>query len=227
MAGRRPFDPLRLLYPPKCPFCGKLLTGDEEEICAVCRRQLPFTTGSGGRTRGRFFTLCVSPLLYTGRAREALLRFKFGRRRSYAVCFGRLIAARVRQELADRYDILTWVPVSLGRLYRRGYSQSRLLALEAAEALDCEAAALLRKRRSTPAQSGLRGIAARNANVSGAFAAVHPERFAGRRVLLIDDVVTTGATLAECARVLLTAGAESVVCATLCRRPSHTETETK
>ena len=109
--------------------------------------------------------------------------------------------------------------MSFLRLRKRGYSQSRLLAEECARLLGAETAPLLRKRRYRPPQSRKTGEAARAANVSGAFSAVHPERFAGKRVLLIDDVVTTGATLSECARVLLTAGAEEVVCATLCCRP--------
>jgi len=109
--------------------------------------------------------------------------------------------------------------VSFLRLRHRGYSQSRILAEKTARLLGAETAALLRKRRYRPPQSRLTGEAARTANVSGAFAAIHPERFLGKRILLIDDVVTTGATLSECARVLLTEGASGVVCATLCCRP--------
>ena len=209
----------KLLYPPKCPFCGQLLGEGETLICSTCRRDLPYATPAGGRTRGRFFNICVSPLYYTGKAREALLRFKFGSRMGSAAAFAGLMARRVEEELTGKYDLLTWVPVSFLRLRKRGYSQSRLLAEECARLLGAETAPLLRKRRYRPPQSRKTGEAARAANVSGAFSAVHPERFAGKRVLLIDDVVTTGATLSECARVLLTAGAEEVVCATLCCRP--------
>ena len=212
-------NPARLLYPAKCPFCQKLLQKDETLICGTCRKTLPFTTAAGGRTTGRFFTLCVSPLYYTGKAREALLRFKFGRRTGSADALSSLLAERIAGELQGKYDLITWVPVSLLRLRRRGYSQSRLLAEKTARLLGEASAPLLRKRRYRPPQSGIVGEAARIANVSGAFAALHPERFAGKRVLLIDDVVTTGATLSECARVLLTAGAERVYCATLCCKP--------
>ena len=66
-----------------------------------------------------------------------------------------------------------------------------------------------------PAQSGLEGEAARRANVLGAYSAVNVEQFRGKTVLLVDDVVTTGATLSECAKTLLLAGAKEVVCATL------------
>ena len=212
----------RLLYPPKCPFCQRLLGEGEELICAACRKDLPYATPAGGRTPGRFYSRCVSPLYYTGKARRALLRFKFGSRMGSAAAFGSLIARRVGEELTGEYDLITWVPLSLLRLRRRGYSQSRLLAAETARRLGAETAPTLRKRSYRPPQSRKTGEAARIANVSGAFAPVHPERFIGKRILLIDDVVTTGATLSECARVLLEAGAENVVCATLCCRPHRT-----
>ena len=215
-------SPLRLLYPPKCPFCQGLLKKGETLICDDCLAHLPRTSQAGGRTKGRFFSLCVSPLYYRGRAREALLRFKFGGRFASAPAFACLMADRVNLDLGDRYDLITWVPVSFLRLRRRGYSQTRLLAEELEKLLDREACRCLRKRRYRPPQSRKEGEAARIANVSGAFASVHPERFTGKRVLLIDDVVTTGATLAECARVLLTDGAAEVVCATLCCKPHST-----
>ena len=75
----------------------------------------------------------------------------------------------------------------------------------------------MKKRRHTPPQASISGRAARKANVSGAFRAVDKERISGRSILLIDDVITTGATLAECTRVLLMAGAKEVSCATLCK----------
>jgi predicted amidophosphoribosyltransferase len=109
------------------------------------------------------------------------------------------------------------VPLSLLRLRKRGYSQSRLLAQAVAKELGLPLERLLRKRTHRPAQSGLRDAAARRANVSGAFAPCRGAEIEGKTVLLIDDVITSGATLSECSRVLLTAGAERVLCATLCK----------
>ncbi len=215
-------SPLRLLYPPKCPFCEGLLEKGEEFICDDCRMSLPRTTAAGGRTMGRFFSICVSPLYYRGKAREALLRFKFGGRFASAPVFAGLMADRVRLDLDGRYDLITWVPVSLLRLHRRGYSQTRLLAEELAKLLEGETCRCLWKRRYRKPQSRREGESARIANVSGAFGPFHPERFAGKRILIVDDVVTTGATLSECARVLLTAGAAEVVCVTLCCKPHST-----
>ena len=106
---------------------------------------------------------------------------------------------------------MTWVPVSKKRLRQRGYDQARLLAESACRRWDTKPVALLRKVADNPAQSGLTEAAARRANVLGVYEAL-PEA-AGKRVLLIDDICTTGATLTECVRVLKDGGAESVACA--------------
>ena len=211
-----------LLFPRKCPFCRNLLQEGEVLLCGECRRTLPWT-GNVSRSRGSFFSVCISPLYYDGRARDALLRFKFSGKRSYAACFGRLTADCVKAELDERIDAVTYVPLSLLRLRQRGYSQTRLLAEAMSRELDIPCIRLLRKRRHTRKQSSLHGEAARKANVSGAFAARNGADIAGKTILLVDDVRTTGATLAECSRILLMAGAEKVVCATLCRAQSRNQ----
>lgn len=91
--------------------------------------------------------------------------------------------------------------------------QARLLAESACRLWETKPLPLLRKTVHNPAQSGLKEAAARRANVLGVYEAVDPERISGHRILLVDDICTTGATLAECARVLREAGAADVVCA--------------
>ena len=204
-----------LLYPRKCPFC-QALTGEDAFLCAECRRDLPWT-GSAGKSGGSFFSLCWSPLWYADKARKALLRFKFSRRTAYARSFGHLMALQLREKLMTLPEVVTYVPLDLLRLWRRGYSQSRLLAEAVAGELGLPMQRLLRKRRHRPAQSRLRDPAARRANVSGAFSILRGADPEGKSILLIDDVITSGATLSECSRVLLTAGAERVLCATLCK----------
>ena len=83
---------------------------------------------------------------------------------------------------------------------------------------------LLRKIRNAPPQSGISGDAARRANVLGAYRVTDPDALRDKRILLLDDVITTGATASECARVLLTAGAKSVNCAAVARRHEITKT---
>ncbi len=210
---------LDLLYPRKCPFCARLLPEEEPgDICPACRRDLPWTRG-GGKTKGSFFSLCVSPLTYAGKAREALLRFKFRGRRAYARCFGRLMADCVRENVPWELHTVSYVPLHWLRFRKRGYSQSRLLAGAVAAELGLPCVPLLRKTRAVRPLSGMGAGDRRRTAVSGAFAFRPSEEgaAAGKNVLLTDDVVTSGATLSECSRVLLTAGAERVVCVTLCR----------
>lgn len=205
---------LDLLFPPKCPFCGKLLDKGEL-LCPACQRELPWLSGAAGEARVELTAGCVSALRYQDAVREAVHRYKFGGGRGRCRGFGALVAQCVRDHgLAA--DVISWPSLSARRLRRRGYDQAQLLARQAGKALGLPVVRTLRKAHR-PAQSGLEDAAARRANLLGAYSAVHPERFAGKRVLLIDDVLTTGATLSECAKTLRLAGAAEVVCATLAR----------
>ena len=206
---------LDLLYPPKCPFCEKL-TDRSGEICPDCLRLLPFTTHAGAAQKGEFFDICLSPLYYEGRARDALLRFKFGGRSARSTVFARLMAETVRDHLSGAVDAVTWVPVSRRRKNRRGYDQAELLARELAKILNLPCIPTLRKIRRNAVQSSIPEPARRRANVSGAYRTVGD--VSGKRLLLTDDVITTGATLSECARMLLMAGAEEVDCTTFVRK---------
>lgn len=208
---------LDLLFPPRCAFCGKVLAAREEGYCSHCQNTLPWLVEEAAEQTGEFYTLCVSPLRYKDDVRKSIHRYKFKGVNSYARTYGRLVAQCVTDHLAGRYDLISWTPLSEKRRRERGYDQAFLLAQAAAAELGDVAAETLRKRRDTEAQSGLEHDESRRANVLGAYECVDRELVAGKRVLLIDDVVTTGSTLNECARVLLTAGASEVVCATLAR----------
>ncbi len=206
---------LDLLFPPRCVFCGDILTGGAEEVCPKCRKEARFLQGKERHGKGEFFDDCVSVLKYRGCVRRGLLDFKFRRRQSYRHTYGRWMAELAREEYEGELDVVTWVPLSRRSLRKRRYDQCRLLAETVAARLGLPVERLLRKVRETEVQSGLREDAERRANVLGAYAAAG--NVAGRRILLVDDVVTSGATLAECARALLTAGAEAVLCVTLCK----------
>ncbi len=203
---------LDLLFPPRCVFCHGLLRKGEAEICASCVGSLPRTRG-GAPKKGDFFSVCVAPLYYEKNVRESLLRYKFHGADAYAKTYGRLLADCIREELAEPYDLISWVPLSRKRLRERGYDQAKLLALAAAGTLGEQAICTLEKTRDVQKQSTLNSPEKRRANVSGVYRVPDPERIAGKRILLIDDIVTTGATLSECARTLLEAGAARVLCA--------------
>ena len=202
---------LDLLFPPKCPFCQSLLEDDETLLCARCQRELPWTQGKNGECSGEFFETCVAPLRYRDRVRESIHRYKFSGVRSYASSYAVLMGQCVCDRLDEPFDCVSWVPLSRKRLRQRGYDQARLLAQGLARELQLPVCRLLDKVRDTPAQSGLKEDSARRANVLGAYLLCPEAEVKGKRILLVDDVVTTGATLAECARVLRTAGAEQVV----------------
>lgn len=206
-----------VLFPPRCVFCRKISKTDGPSICPDCRASLPFLTGTAAETKGDFFDVCFSPLRYEGSVRSAVHRFKFKNAVGYADCFGSLLADCIRENLAGQYDIISWVPLSETRRKKRGYDQAFLLAQAAALSLDDIAVELLVRHTDAAAQSSLTDRSERLANVMGVYAAPDPELVADRRILLIDDVVTTGATLSECARTLLTAGARSVVCCALAK----------
>ena len=208
---------LDLLFPPKCVFCGKVLDTGETGLCRRCQRELPWLTGGEAELTGEFFSLCAAPLRYQDKVRDSIRRYKFMGRRGYYKVYGRLVAQCVHDHLAGKYDLITWVPLSEKRKKERGYDQAFLLASAAALELGDVAVETLRKARNTDPQSGLEEESARRANVLGAYTVVDPELVAGKRVLLIDDVVTTGSTFSECARTLRTVGAADVVCAALAR----------
>ncbi len=208
---------LDLFFPPRCPFCRKLLAKGEAGLCAACQKDLPWLTGAEAEQKGEFYRVCVSPLRYQGEVRTSIHRYKFEGARGYAGLYGTLVAQCVNDHLAGEYDLITWVPLSARRLRKRGYDQARLLAMAAGKSLGLEGVPTLRKKHEIPAQSGLKGAASRRANVLGVYQALDPAALAGKRILLVDDVLTTGATLGECARTLRTAGAERVVCVTLAR----------
>ncbi|MPM11723.1 hypothetical protein SDC9_58073 [bioreactor metagenome] len=208
---------LDLLFPPRCIFCRKLLQSGEQGYCARCGETLPRTRGKEAEQTGEFFSLCVSPLWYQDKVRDSFHRFKFSGRTGYAKVYGHFMAECVRGHLAGRYDLITWVPLSGRSLKKRGYDQAMLLAMTAALELEDVAVETLVKVRSTNTQSRLTEDSARKANVLGAYRVTDAELVSGHRILLIDDIVTTGSTISECARMLLTAGAEEVLCATLAR----------
>jgi len=206
---------LDLLYPRRCAFCHRLIEG-EETVCARCRRELPYTAGAGREQKFPFVSRCVSPLYYEGDVRRSLLRYKFRGLTGYAEIYGEFLSKCI-DETEISCDIITWVPLSARRLRRRGYDQAGLLAAELSRRRAILCRPLLRKLRDNPAQSGTGSPEKRRANVAGVYETVDAAQLQGLRVLLVDDIVTTGATLSECARMLKSAGAAQVFAATVAR----------
>lgn len=199
------------LMPRRCPFCGAV--AGKELLCDKCSKTLPFRGEHAVEEKP--FARCAAPLYYEEPVRKAILDYKFKRKMGAVSCFGMLMAQCAAEHFDGEFDAITWVPVSKKRLKKRGFDQARYLTASICVDWHTEPLETLRKVVDNPAQSGIDSPEERRANVLGVYEAVEPERFAGKRLLLIDDIRTTGATLGECVRVLKEAGAKDVLCLTL------------
>ncbi len=182
--------------PPRCPVCWQ--PQRQGDACGRCREERPAFQGAR------------SLYLYQGVAREAVHALKYNYLSALAQPMAQLMARYVEEEAIEA-DLLVAVPLYARRQRLRGYNQSFLLAREVSRRLNLPlAAAALVRRNDTPPQARASEADARRRNVAGAFDC-RPGAVAGRRVLLVDDVTTTGATLDACARALLAKGGASSV----------------
>ncbi len=201
---------LDLLFPPRCIFCGKLLRDEEEVCCEKCHKELPYYKVAERKLS--FIEDVASVFYYRDNVRESIHRFKFGGRAFYAEHYSRWMAEAVREKIKEPFEIISWVPCSPWRKWNRGYDQAQKLAEALSKELGVPCVKTLRKVRNNRRQSGLKGEAARRANVMGAYRTVRKPEVGMERVLLVDDVLTTGATIEECAKTLLLGGFFGISC---------------
>ncbi len=223
---------LDLLYPPRCEACGLLR---REPICEECRAAIelvrppvcevcgePFDPRARGaptcarcrRGGQRPFSVARSAAYYEGPLAKAIRRFKYEGQLVVGKPLGAIMVEGLAGEAAEglkpeTVDVVCAVPRHASRLGGRGFNQSEVLAEAVAGAIGKPLKALLERTRPTLPQVDL-PAASRAGNVRGAFAARLTEVIEGQRVLLIDDLFTTGATMRECARVLRRSGAGEV-----------------
>ncbi len=232
--GRAALDSL---LPPRCLACGTVVQ-ESGQLCAACWPRLaflapphcaccglPFAYDPGpaalcGACSGRppAYARARAVLRYDEASRDLILAFKHADRTDAAPAFARWLQRAGAELLAD-CDLILPVPLHPRRLFRRRYNQAALLALALGRLAGKPVAVdLLRRRRNTPPQ-GHRSRAERQRNVAGAFALAPgaAERLQGRRLLLLDDVMTTGATLEAAARTLQGGGAAAVDALALAR----------
>ena len=151
---------------------------------------------------------------YEGTLRQLIHLFKYAGVRPLARTFGRFLTRALPRENA--FDVIVPMPLHWFKQWQRGFNQSELLAAEIARKWNVPVRKLVRRQKTTAPQAGLTN-AKRRANVRGAFRFTGGRRLEGLRVLLVDDVVTTGATASACARVLKRAGAAHVSLLALAR----------
>ncbi len=204
-----------------CPHCLETLTFlDEVPTCRICGCQLdgpePFCLTC--QTHQHYFTRAVSCFPYKGGVRHAVLQYKFGGRRDYCRTFSHLLTYRVLPFHKEfPFDCVVCAPMTKAALAERGYHQTALMASRVADALQIPFLAdALVKTKETKKQSTLSGYSERFKNVEKAFALSLPKSmFAGKNILLIDDVLTTGATADALAKIQDAAGAKRIFVATL------------
>lgn len=198
---------MHLVEEPRCERCGKAVGkySTSERRCMACRRHPPA------------FDQATAPLQYEDVVRTLVLKLKFCRASVIVNCF--------RGPLADHLAIMPWmadidliqpVPMHWWKRVRRGYNQAELLAESVSRSFDIPLTRALRRVRHTRPQSRL-SRRSRLQNLAGALKVTPPGAVEGKTILLVDDILTTGATCSECARVLKESGAAAVYALTLAR----------
>lgn len=218
---------LDVVVPRFCCVCGRRLAIGEEELCARCNMELPRTgfaqsPADNELARGYWGIVAVehcAALFYYyahAEATQAVLRFKYADHPETAVFFGRMMAREFGESgFFDDVDVIVPVPLDKTRQRQRGYNQSEMLARGIAEVSGVAVAARAVRRKEFRGSQTRLDRWQRGENVKDVFAVVRPEQLKGKHVLLVDDVITTGATTVSLARELLGAGVRCVSIAAL------------
>ncbi len=194
---------LSIFFPERCPYCGDVITPCEM-YCEECKDKIPINTYKK-KISGVYEILSVAP--YEGIFKKAMLRFKFQKLEQYAYPLARLMAEKIIKEFETLcFDVITYVPLHPDDLEERGFNQCELLAKYLSEAVEIPYENLLKKTRKNKPQHMLVANK-RKKNVEGVFKPLDKARIKGKRILIIDDIITTGCTLNECIKVLEKSGA--------------------
>ena len=204
------FNLADILFPRKCLICEQMMDNEPFYICSKCRTEVE--EHPKAKRKISFVAGWTALWYYTNGVRDSLLRYKFQGHFNHGTIYGRLLAMKLLNK-PEKYDLVSWVPVSPLRRWQRGFDQAELIATALAQELQLPLIPVLRKSRHTKRQSSLPDAAHRRANILGAYKPRNLKRFQGKTILLIDDIITTGATISECAKTLLVAGAKEVYCA--------------
>lgn len=204
---------LELLFPPHCVFCDKVIAPGTK-ICKVCAGSVLPVNAIHCMNLPAFGQNipCIVLYSYENQVRDSIIRFKFHGEKRYAVFYAEQLAKLIaKQSHLPALDFVTAVPISRERKQKRGYNQSELIARKVAVLLSVPFEDCLEKIRDNREQHLLPRLE-RVKNVKGVYRA-DGKKTAGKSILLIDDIVTTGSTLSECTSALLKGGAQMVICA--------------
>ena len=201
---------MRQVYPERCPLCVDLIE-EGAVACDACLRKL--NEKQRPITRGALGFRCVSSFVYGGRVRRMLLRVKFHGHTQHIRQIAVILEKDIRAVYGDSaFDLITFVPMHESDRKERKYNQSELLAEELSKLMGIPSLATLEKVKRTKKQHNLPYVK-RKRNLSGAFRLIDSEIVKGRKILLIDDIVTSGYTLGTCGKPLSRAKPELICCA--------------
>ncbi|MCR5040815.1 MAG: hypothetical protein K6C36_01800 [Clostridia bacterium] len=218
------FSFLSAFFPERCCFCGGVIR-PREFVCEECREKHALRTKTVkcpycalprydcSCTRAHYYDLLLSPYVYDGDVRRCVIRYKSGGEKQLYKGIADIMSQYIGFELdASKIDVITSVPTTPARLKSRGFDQTALIAAELAGKLNLPYEPLLRKFSDDVPQKQLDPVS-RTGNVRGTIDLLGGVSVEDRTVLLVDDIVTTGATLDECAATLKIFGANNVVAA--------------
>lgn len=212
---------LDILFPPRCVFCNEIVPMG----CCICKKCddkifLLDAIQIAKVENESFHGICIAPYLYEDKIQDLVVKFKFYHKPQYGAFFGNKLAEAVCDKgMESMCEVVVSVPISKERLKERGYNQSELIAKKTAECLGIPYINCMIKTKHNSEQHRLH-LEDRKENVKGVYELAENKHITNKKVLLVDDIVTTGYTLAECAAVLMEHGAKEVLCGAIACRPN-------
>jgi len=193
------------IFPAKCVVCGRKLNSYDYGFCEECKKELK-PLDKHETSRVNFCDRCIAVYEYDGHVKDTILALKFYSHPAYAGAFTDALCDMLSKYIDISYDAVTWIPISKKRLRKRGYDQAELIAAKLAEKLNLPLLRTLVKVRDNRQQSTL-DAAARKGNVIGVYNLYNKNTsdIKGLNILLMDDIITTGSTMSEAAKILKTA----------------------